>query len=111
MSGDERLLLRQSEAQPVWDTIQEWLGQVKDRTVNVILPGSDFGKAIQYVRNHFAELKLYLTDASLPIDNNETEQLMKTSAPHRGGKDRLFDSRNSDKSGYFCTFTGCRMAA
>ena len=77
MSCDERLSLRQAEAQPIWDTIDQWLEVVKDRTTNVILPKSDFGKAIQYVRNHFAELKLYLSDASLPTDNNETEQLMK----------------------------------
>ncbi len=77
MSDDERLSLRQAEAQPIWDTIGQWLDQVKDRTTNVILPKSDYGKAIQYVRNHFAELNLYLSNASLPTDNNETEQLMK----------------------------------
>lgn len=77
MSIDERRSLRQSEAQPIWNTIELWLEEAQDRTTHVILPKSDFGKAIQYVRNHFAELKLYLEDGSLPIDNNETEQLMK----------------------------------
>ena len=64
----ERLTLRQSESKPIWDTIALWLEEVKLRTTNVILPKSDFGKAIQYIRNHFAELKLYLEEASLPID-------------------------------------------
>ena len=69
MSTDERLKLRQSEAKPIWDTIALWLEEVKLRTTNVILPKSDFGKAIEYTRNHFAELKLYLEDAWLPIDS------------------------------------------
>ena len=43
----------------------------------MILPKSDFGKGLQYVRNHFVELRRYLDDPGLPCDNNETEQLMK----------------------------------
>ncbi len=54
----------------------------------VILPKSDFGKALQYVRNHFVELKRYLGDGRLPMDNNETEQLMRQVA--LGRKNWLF---------------------
>jgi hypothetical protein len=57
--------------------MQKWFEEVKLRTSNVILPKSDFAQAVQYIRNHFVELKRYLDDASIPIDNNETEQLMK----------------------------------
>jgi transposase len=77
MSLEERLELRQTEAKPIWDAMAVWLEEVKLRSVNVLLPKSDFAKALQYIRNHFTELRLYLDDASLPIDNNETEQLMK----------------------------------
>lgn len=88
MSTEERLALRQSEAKPIWDKIESWLAEVKLRTTNVILPKSDFGKALQYIRNHFTQLKLYLNDPSLPMDNNETEQLMKQVAV--GRKNWLF---------------------
>ena len=88
MSPEERLALRQSEAKPIWDAMAVWLEEAKVRTSNVILPKSDFGKALQYIRNHFVELKRYLNDASLPIDNNETEQLMKQVAI--GRKNWLF---------------------
>ena len=54
----------------------------------MVLPKSDFGKALQYIRNHFTELKRYLNDALIPIDNNETEQLMKQVAV--GRKNWLF---------------------
>ena len=41
-----------------------------------------------YIRNHFVELQRYLGDPSIPIDNNETEQLMKQVAV--GRKNWLF---------------------
>ncbi len=88
MSPEQRLELRQSEAKPIWDAMEEWLEEVKLRTCNVILPKSDFAKSLQYIRNHFVELKRYLDDASIPIDNNETEQLMKQVAI--GRKNWLF---------------------
>ena len=88
MSAEERLALRQSEAKPIWDEIESWLLEVPLRTKNVILPKSDFGKAIQYVRNHFQQLKLYLDTPGLPMDNNATEQLMKQVAV--GRKNWLF---------------------
>ncbi len=77
LSVDERLALRQREARPIWDAMSAWLDTVGQRTSNVILPKSDFAKALQYVRNHFAELTRYLNDGQLPIDNNDTEQLMR----------------------------------
>ena len=74
---NERLELRQQEAKPIWAEIGKWLEEVKQRITNVILPKSDFGKALNYVRNHFVELRRYLDDGMLPMDNNETEQLMR----------------------------------
>jgi hypothetical protein len=88
MSPEERLTLRQLEAKPIWEAMEIWLSEVEQRTTNVILPKSDFAKALQYVRNHFVELKRYLDDGRLPMDNNETEQLMKQVA--LGRKNWLF---------------------
>ncbi len=61
----------------------EQLDAAKDRTTNVILPKSDSVRP-QSLRGAEA----VLTDASLPIDNNETEQLMKQVAI--GRKNWLF---------------------
>ena len=77
LSTDERLALREQEAKPIWDELAAWLDEVKLRTAQVILPKSDFGKALQHIRNHFQELQRYLSNGHLPIDNNQTEQLMK----------------------------------
>jgi len=88
MTAEDRLALRQSEAKPIWESIEAWLAEAADRISNVILPKSDFGKALQYIRNHFEPLRRYVDDPLVPIDNNETEQLMKQIA--LGRKNWLF---------------------
>lgn len=59
------------------------LTSIDDRTEQVVLPKSDFRKALNYLRNHWVELTRYLDDAELPLDNNECEQLMKQVAVGR----------------------------
>jgi transposase len=88
MSPDERLMLRQLEAKPIWEEIKNWLAESSLRTVNPIVPKSNIAKALQYLRNHFVELSRYVDNADIPIDNNETEQLMKQVA--LGRKNWLF---------------------
>jgi transposase len=96
MSAEERLALRQSEAKPIWKAMQTWLAeaafdgssQTSSPVVHVVIPSSDFAKALKYLRNHFIELSRYVDDAQIPIDNNETEQLMKQVA--LGRKNWLF---------------------
>jgi hypothetical protein len=90
LSPNERLSLRQDEGTPIWDELASWLDEVQLRTSQVILPKSDFGKALQYIRNHFVELQRYLSNGHLPIDNNLTEQLMKQVAV--GRKNWLFST-------------------
>ena len=53
------------------------LETIDDRTEQVVLPKSDLRKALNYLRNHWTELTRYLADPTLPMDNNECEQLMK----------------------------------
>lgn len=85
MSPEDRLQLRQSEATPVWDSLDEWLrGEAAAR----VLPKSKFGQALGYIRNHWAQLQTYLGNGRCPIDNNECEQLMKQVAI--GRKNWLF---------------------
>jgi transposase len=84
-SPEERLVLRQREAVPVWDSIGQWLASDAARRV---LPKSKLGEALGYLRNHWDPLRLYLTDGLMPIDNNDVEQLMKQVAI--GRKNWLF---------------------
>ncbi len=77
LSNDDKLALRQSEAQAIWNAMRTELNSVDDRVEQVVLPKSDLRKALNYLRNHWTELTRYLNDPLLPIDNNECEQLMR----------------------------------
>ena len=77
LSSEEKLKLRQSEARSIWDQMRGELDSVGDRTEQVVLPKSDFRKALNYLANHWTELTRYLDDVEVPIDNNQCEQLMK----------------------------------
>ncbi len=88
MSPEARLELRRSKARPVFDAMQSWMGEAESRVRDCIVPKSDFGKALQYIRNHWEPLTRYIDDPEVPIDNNETEQLMKQVAI--GRKNWLF---------------------
>jgi transposase len=88
LSPAERLKLRQSNSRAVWDEMLVELDAIDQRTVQVVLPKSELRKALNYTRNHWAELTRYLDDPLLPMDNNECEQLMKQVA--LGRKNWLF---------------------
>jgi hypothetical protein len=77
MSPEERLKLRQSQSRAIWDLMEAELRTIGDRVEQVVLPKSELRKALNYTKNHWTELTRYLDDASLPMDNNECEQLMK----------------------------------
>jgi transposase len=85
LSIDERRLLREREAAPVWQSLGEWL---QSKAAVDVLPKSNLAEALGYLRNHWDPLRVYLGDGRLPIDNNEVEQLMKQVAI--GRKNWLF---------------------
>jgi transposase len=85
LSVGDRETLRAAEARPVWQRLRELLdGEAASR----VLPKDKFAAALGYLRNQWDALQLYLSDGRLPIDNNETEQLMKQVAI--GRKNWLF---------------------
>ena len=85
LSCVEREALRAAEARRVWQRLRELLDGEAARRV---LPKDKFAEALGYLRNQWDALQVYLGDGRLPIDNNETEQLMKQVAI--GRKNWLF---------------------
>jgi transposase len=72
--------LRQRESLRVLKQIREYMdGPPLER----LLPKSDLAKAVGYMKNNWDALLLYTTDGRFPIDNNETEHLMKQIATGR----------------------------
>ena len=70
---EDRLALRQAEAVLVWDRMRTYL----DTKMTNVLPKEAMATAAGYLNNQWEALTRYLGDGSIPIDNNETEQLMK----------------------------------
>lgn len=67
--GDEaRRKLRDELSRPIVARIKKWLLEQR------FLPGSDFGKAVNYVVRNWDGLVVFLDAPAVPIDNNRTER-------------------------------------
>lgn len=87
LDDEARLARRQSLSRHVLDQIEAYLNSDAMSSPQV-LPKSNLGQAAGYVRNHWTALNRFSCDASIPIDNNDCEQLMKRVAT--GRKNWLF---------------------
>lgn len=81
----DRQALREAEARPIWNRVRDLLDSDAAKHV---LPKEKIAEALGYLRNHWDALSHYLSDGRVPIDNNDTEQLMKQVAI--GRKNWLF---------------------
>jgi len=88
-----RLRIRQERAVSVLERFREWL----QAQTPEVLPKSPISGAIGYVQNHWEALIRYASSGYLAIDNNVSEQHMKTIAT--GRKNWLFTgSENGGKT-------------
>ena len=74
-----RLRVRQERSVPVWEAFETWLEGERPN----VLPKSPLGGAFGYLRNNWEALKRYTGSGYLSIDNNVSEQHMKTIATGR----------------------------
>lgn len=84
-ANDERTEIRQTESKLILNRLGDW---IEGTAAKNVLPASKLGQALNYLRNHWAALNVYITDGRLPIDNNWVERLMKRVAV--GKKNWLF---------------------
>jgi transposase len=73
-SAEQRQGLRERDSVSVLNSIHQWLASP---VVAEVLPKSDFGEALRYIRNHWRALNVFVEDGRIPIDNKLVEQLMK----------------------------------
>jgi transposase len=66
-----RLRLRRQESVPLMKRMELL---IKGDAAMKLLPKSKLGQALGYLRNNWEALKRFLSDAQLPIDNNEAER-------------------------------------
>lgn len=84
MSVDERTLLRQEHAQPLLQSMHDWLLQIRVNVAN----GGATAKALDYSLKRWVALSRYAGDGRLPIDNNPVENAIRPIAV--GKKNWLF---------------------
>ncbi len=82
LNASQRLARRRSLSRHVLGLIEEYLAGV-EMSPGRVLPKSNLGQAAAYVRRHWEALSRFIDDASIPIDNNDCEQLMKRVATGR----------------------------
>jgi len=86
MMPAQRLQYHQAESGPLMDELHCWLDdQIVGKKVE---PNSSLGQAINYMRNHWQELTLFLSVEKAPLDNNICERALKMAILHR--KNSLF---------------------
>ena len=84
MDVDERTQLRREYAQPLLQSMHDWLLQTRVTVANA----GGTAKAIDYSLKRWAALSRYATDGLLPIDNNPVENVIRPIA--LGRKNWLF---------------------
>lgn len=84
LTHEQRRELRQKEALPIFTTLGNWLEQEYVK----VLPSSKIGKAIAYARHRWNNMKPYLENGTLEIDNNLVENIIRPAAI--GRKNYLF---------------------
>jgi len=81
LSPEARLRFHQEHSQKVMDQLHQWMGQQLEQ--KRVEPNSGLGEAIQYMRNHWTALTLFLQRAGAPLDNNICERALKMAILHR----------------------------
>lgn len=72
-SPEERALIRQERARPVFDDLEIWLQAQLPR-----IPGkSELAKAIRYALTRISKMRDYLDHGVLELDNNTAERSMR----------------------------------
>ena len=84
MDATARTQWRQEKAQPLLDSMHDWLRQTRV----MVAHGSGLAKAIDYSLKRWDALSRYASDGRLPIDNNPVENMIRPFAV--GKKNWLF---------------------
>lgn len=86
MAPDQRLGYHKKHSGPLMTELKSWLNRQTEE--NLVEPNSGLGKAITYMKNHWAKLTRFLEIPGAPLDNNICERSLKRCIQHR--KNSLF---------------------
>jgi hypothetical protein len=75
MSPEQRLRHHQENSGPVMAGLKAWIE--KQFAERLVEPNSSLGKALQYWRNPWEKMTVWLGEPGAPLDNNEAERSLK----------------------------------
>lgn len=110
LDPEQRLRLHQTHSQPVMEELRTWFTELLDG--KKVEPNSGLGQAIDYMQKRWTQLTQFLHVPGAPIDNNESERILKTAILHR--KNSLFyrSERGAQVGDLFMSFVQtCRSNA
>jgi transposase len=107
LRGEDLRLLREREARPTLNQLQEYLVTIREQA----LPKSEAGQAIAYALKNWTALTRYCSDGDLLIDNNGTERSLRSFAVGRNNW-TFFGSDNGGKTAAVLRsfVTSCELA-
>ena len=101
-----RKALRQEKSAPVVAAFRRWL----DTHLGLFLPKAPITRALNYPHNHRDALFRFLTDGSIPIDNNLAERMLKAIAVGRHSYMFAGNDQAAERSATFYTWVEtCRL--
>lgn len=103
---ESHLALRKERALPIISKFESWLKEQNDQH----LPKGPMGKAISYALDNLSELKVFVNDVSVPLDNNASERALRIIA--LGRKNYLFagnDDAAQNLAGLYSLVATCEM--
>jgi transposase len=98
------LAMRKERSKPVMEAFHAWLEAEQPKH----LPKGPMGEAIKYAVNQWDALSLFLTDAAVPLDNNQSERALRVCA--LGRKNFLFvgnDAAGENLAGLYSLIATC----
>lgn len=81
LTPEERLKWHQEKSAPIMNEMKAYSERLMD--AKQIEPNSSFGKAVQYLRNHWGGLTLFLRIPGVPVSNNANERQLKRAVLNR----------------------------
>jgi transposase len=84
LGTDAHQMLRDEESRPVLGDIEAWI----DTHTDAVPPKSPLGQALSYATNQREQLRVFLDDPKVPLDNNVAERALRVIAV--GRKNFLF---------------------
>jgi transposase len=76
MDKEERLKHHQKHSAPAMNKLKDYCNNLLKE--KVVEPNSSFGKAINYLNNHWEGLTLFLRNGEAPLSNNACERIIKS---------------------------------